>query len=60
MQSASWPCTSITYPSGELTCGVGFDGEMTEHNIEIGVVDESGVFRVLSPEDKRDLLDTIM
>jgi len=47
-----------------LTAGLalkeGFDGEMTEHNIEIGVVDESGVFRVLSPEDKRDLLDTIM
>eukprot|EP01094_Clydonella_sp_ATCC50884_P006118 TRINITY_DN1514_c0_g1_i2.p1 TRINITY_DN1514_c0_g1~~TRINITY_DN1514_c0_g1_i2.p1 ORF type:complete len:128 (+),score=39.89 TRINITY_DN1514_c0_g1_i2:455-838(+) len=46
-----------------LTAGLalkkGFDGEMTEDNIEVGVIDQNSNFRLLSAADKRDLLQTI-
>mmetsp|Transcript_21578 Transcript_21578/g.38114 ORF Transcript_21578/g.38114 Transcript_21578/m.38114 type:complete len:237 (+) Transcript_21578:226-936(+) len=40
-----------------LTMRENFEGEMTEHNIELGVVDSSGKFRVLTPAEVRDYLD---
>mmetsp|Transcript_11293 Transcript_11293/g.22019 ORF Transcript_11293/g.22019 Transcript_11293/m.22019 type:complete len:236 (-) Transcript_11293:226-933(-) len=40
-----------------LTMREGFEGEMTEHNIEIGIIDESRKFRVLTPAEVRDYLD---
>lgn len=39
-----------------LTLKEGFETEMNETNIEIGVVDESRQFRVLSPSEVRDYL----
>jgi 20S proteasome subunit alpha 2 len=33
-----------------LTLKEGFEGEMTENNIEVGIVDSDKQFRVLSPE----------
>eukprot|EP01087_Luapelamoeba_hula_P018300 TRINITY_DN587_c0_g1_i1.p1 TRINITY_DN587_c0_g1~~TRINITY_DN587_c0_g1_i1.p1 ORF type:complete len:239 (-),score=61.11 TRINITY_DN587_c0_g1_i1:41-757(-) len=42
-----------------LTLKEGFEGEMTEHNIEIGVVqqvEDQHVFRVLTPEEVKDYL----
>mmetsp|Transcript_14881 Transcript_14881/g.42180 ORF Transcript_14881/g.42180 Transcript_14881/m.42180 type:complete len:237 (-) Transcript_14881:63-773(-) len=40
-----------------LTMREGFEGEMTEHNIEIGIIDSSRKFRVLTPAEVRDYLD---
>ena len=36
----------------------GFEGEMTENNIEIGICNKDG-FKVLTPEDIRDYLDIV-
>lgn len=33
-----------------------FEGEMTESNIELAVVDDKGAFRVLSPAEVRDYM----
>lgn len=41
-----------------LTLREGFEGEMTGHNIEVGVVSKSdGKFRLLTPEQIQDYLD---
>jgi len=41
-----------------LTLREGFEGEMTAHNIEVGVVSKAdGKFRVLTPEQIQDYLD---
>ena len=42
-----------------LTMKESYEGEMTEHNIEVGVVsrESGGVFRVLSAQEVRDFLD---
>ena len=40
-----------------LTMREGFEGEMTEHTIEVGVVGEDRVFRVLTPTEVKDFLD---
>ena len=45
-----------------LTLKEGFEGEMTEKNIELGVIQEvegKKVFRVLSPEEVRDHLNEL-
>lgn len=39
-----------------LTLKEGFGGQMTENNIEIGIVDEEGGFQRLKPEDVKDYL----
>eukprot|EP00040_Diaphanoeca_grandis_P017539 m.91629 g.91629 ORF g.91629 m.91629 type:complete len:236 (-) comp26488_c3_seq1:59-766(-) len=39
-----------------LTLKEGFEGQMTENNIEIGVVDKDGGFRRLEPEEVKDYL----
>ena len=41
-----------------LTLKEGFEGQMTENNIEIGVVDEGG-FRRLKPADVKDYLASV-
>jgi len=41
-----------------LTLREGFEGEMSGHNIEVGVVNKSdGKFRLLTPEQIQDYLD---
>ena len=41
-----------------LTLKESYDGEMTEHNIEVGVINSvDKVFRVLTPAEVRDYLD---
>ena len=40
-----------------LTMREGFEGEMTEHNIELGVIREDRQFRVLTPAEVKDYLD---
>lgn len=41
-----------------LTMRESFEGEMNEHNIEVGVVNATDkVFRVLSPQEVKDYLD---
>jgi len=40
-----------------LTMREGFEGEMTEHNIEVGIVTKDRKFRVLTPSEVRDYLD---
>jgi len=40
-----------------LTLREGFEGEITEHNIEIGVIKSDRKFRVLTPAEIRDYLD---
>ena len=41
-----------------LTLREGFEGEMTAHNIEVGVVSRAdGRFRLLTPEQIQDYLD---
>jgi 20S proteasome subunit alpha 2 len=40
-----------------LTMREGFEGEMTEHNIELGIVGEDRKFRILTPAEVRDYLD---
>eukprot|EP00123_Amoebidium_parasiticum_P019531 comp26384_c0_seq1/m.47102 comp26384_c0_seq1/g.47102 ORF comp26384_c0_seq1/g.47102 comp26384_c0_seq1/m.47102 type:complete len:235 (-) comp26384_c0_seq1:32-736(-) len=41
-----------------LTLKEGFEGQMTEHNIELGIADAQG-FRKLSPQEVKDYLATI-
>jgi hypothetical protein len=41
---------------GHWLC-IGFEGEMTCDNIEVGVVDSSGKFRVLTPSEVKDYLE---
>jgi 20S proteasome subunit alpha 2 len=40
-----------------LTLRESYEGEMTENNIEVAVVTEDKVFRVLTPEEVKDYLD---
>ena len=40
-----------------MTLKEGFEGEMTEFNIEVGVVGEDKKFRVLTASEVRDYLD---
>ena len=40
-----------------LTMREGFEGEMNEHNIELGVIGEDRVFKVLTPAEIKDFLD---
>jgi len=41
-----------------LTLREGFDGEMTAHNIEVGIVSKKDrKFRLLTPEQVQDYLD---
>merc|ERR1719230_2005384 len=40
-----------------LTMRESYDGEMTENNIEVGIIGEDRVFRVLTPEEVKDYLD---
>lgn len=45
-----------------LTLKEGFEGEMTENNIELGVVqviDDKPVFRVLTPAEVKDYLGEV-
>lgn len=41
-----------------LTLREGFEGEITEHNIEIGICNEKG-FKRLTPEEVKDSLHLI-
>jgi 20S proteasome subunit alpha 2 len=40
-----------------LTMRESYEGEMTEHNIEVGIVGADRVFRILTPSEVRDYLD---
>jgi 20S proteasome subunit alpha 2 len=40
-----------------LTLREGFEGEMTAHNIEVGIVRKGGKFEVLTPSQIQDYLD---
>jgi len=40
-----------------LTLRESYEGEMTEHNIEVGIVGPDKVFRILTPQEVRDYLD---
>jgi 20S proteasome subunit alpha 2 len=40
-----------------LTLRESFEGEMTEFNIEVGIVGADRVFRILTPREVRDYLD---
>jgi 20S proteasome subunit alpha 2 len=40
-----------------LTLRESYEGEMTEHNIEVAVIGEDKVFRILTPAEIRDYLD---
>jgi len=42
-----------------LTLKEGFEGQMTEDNIEVGICDQSG-FRKLPPSEIKDYLDSIL
>ena len=42
-----------------LTLKEGFEGQMTENNIEIGVVQDNGEFRVLSASEVKDYLGEV-
>lgn len=42
-----------------LTLKDSFEGAMTEHSIEIGVVDQDRVFRLLTPQQIREYLDIL-
>merc|ERR1712170_324925 len=42
-----------------LTLKEGFEGQMTENNIEIGIVNQSGEFRVLSTSEVKDYLGEV-
>jgi len=42
-----------------LTLKEGFEGEMTEHNIEIAVVGEDRKFRILKPAEVKDYLQEV-
>jgi len=43
-----------------LTLKEGFEGQMTETNVEIGVVDKRGSFRRLTPAEVKDYLAAIV
>ena len=40
-----------------LTLRESYEGEMTEDNIEVGIVTSDRVFRILTPAEVRDYLD---
>mmetsp|Transcript_27810 Transcript_27810/g.26629 ORF Transcript_27810/g.26629 Transcript_27810/m.26629 type:complete len:231 (+) Transcript_27810:141-833(+) len=40
-----------------LTLRESYEGEMNEHNIEVGIIGEDKVFRILTPAEVRDYLD---
>lgn len=40
-----------------LTLRESYEGEMTENNIEVGIIGEDRVFRILTPAEVRDYLD---
>lgn len=40
-----------------LTLRESYEGEMTEHNIEVGIIGEDKIFRILTPAEVRDYLD---
>ena len=40
-----------------LTLRESYEGEMTEFNIEVGIVGEDRIFRILTPAEVRDYLD---
>eukprot|EP01035_Chromulina_nebulosa_P017702 gene17702-23293_t len=40
-----------------LTLRESYEGEMTEHNIEVGIVGEDRIFRVLTPAEVKDYLE---
>jgi 20S proteasome subunit alpha 2 len=40
-----------------LTLKEGFEGEMTEHNIELAVIGEDRKFRILTPSEVKDYLE---
>lgn len=42
-----------------LTLKEGFEGAITENNIEIGIVGKDKKFRLLSPQDVKDYLDEV-
>eukprot|EP01135_Chromosphaera_perkinsii_P010897 Nk52_evm24s2273 gene=Nk52_evmTU24s2273 len=42
-----------------LTLKEGFEGQLTEHNIEVGIVDGEG-FRQLTPSEIKDYLASII
>ncbi|MNE60107.1 proteasome subunit alpha [compost metagenome] len=42
-----------------LTLKEGFDGQLTESNIEIGIVGNDQTFRVLRPEEVKDYLEEV-
>lgn len=42
-----------------LTLKDGFEGEMSENSIEIGIVGEDQVFRLLAPNEVKDYLEEV-
>lgn len=40
-----------------LTLRESYEGEMNENNIEIGIIGEDKIFRVLTPEEVKDYLE---
>ena len=42
-----------------LTMKEGFEGSMSENNIEVGIIQEDHVFRLLSKQEVKDYLDEI-
>ena len=42
-----------------LTMKEGFEGQMNETNIEVSVIENDGVFRLLSKQEIKDYLDEI-
>lgn len=40
-----------------LTLKEGFDGQLTEENIELGIIGSDKTFRVLTPKEVKDYLD---
>lgn len=40
-----------------LTLRESYEGEMTEHNIEVGIVGADRIFKILKPSEVRDYLD---
>ena len=46
-------------PPPRLLFRQGFEGQMTENNIEIGVVDKDGGFRRLEPAEVKDYLASV-
>jgi 20S proteasome subunit alpha 2 len=43
-----------------LTLKEGYDGKMASDNIELGVVNDKGQFKVLSPSEVKDYLDEVL